>query len=109
MVPRLAAADAGAAGTFRVGVVALALVVPSLLMAFSRYDFENAWQWVLGVTAFGALLGVVGLAKGFDVATSDRLDLVAGIGLACAAVSVVIVVCAIGGAFGSLPNWGQEG
>lgn len=109
LLRRLSSTGPAAAGTLRLGVAAAALVVPSLLMTFSRYDYENAWQWMLALAAWGALLGLLALVQGSTVIRSSELDAVAATGLILGFTSLVAVLYALGGGFGSLPAWGTEG
>ena len=109
LLPRLRSAKRAAAGSLRLGLAAAALVVPSLLMTFSRYDYENAWQWMLAIAACGALLGALAVVQGTTVIGRGDLDAVGATGLILGLMSLVAVVCALGGGFGSLPAWGTEG
>jgi hypothetical protein len=90
------------------GLLAVAVVVPTILMAFSRYDNEAAWRGVYHSGAFGTLLGVSAIACA-TVASYLRPDRFTAIGFALAVTALGLVACALGGAFGDIPQIGPEG
>ena len=103
LAPRLVTCSRAACRTFALGLLAAVVVVPTMLLGFSRYDYEAAWEGFYGFTVLSMLLGLLAGWSGAAVVLRSRLDSLAMSGLALGLTAFFVGVCALAGVFGPVP------